>query len=323
MKECINSVSITGVLVKNGLEVKNLSQQDESIAGDLVIRTADGSEHEVNYFAYKYKKDKNDPTGKTFTSEENGMYKGYETAIAEYKSLETNPEDADIVSVGFGTIGVQDYENKKDGRMVSYNDVKGKFINRVEPKNIETTPQVATFEVQGIVTKLQPEMKKDEPTGNGEVHLDCVGYGGNITPVKLVVPATIVEGFGKAGFYETGLAKFSGKIINTKTVETIVEQQAFGEDLTKTVTITLKRFEITGGSPQGDMYALVDDKGGDVGQEYEAAKSKRRLKLQEIKNKKQNQGGQTQQTGFTPAPNSTPNQNAPAANPFTKNPFVK
>lgn len=323
MKETINNVTITGVLVKNGLEVKNLGQQDESIAGDLIIRTVDGSEHEVNYFAYKYKKDSNT---KQFTNELNGMYKGYETAMAEYKSLVTNPEDPDIVSVGFGSIGVQDYENKNDGRMVSYNDIKAKFINRVDARDVETTPQVATFEVQGIITKLAPEMKKDIATGNGEVHLDVIGYQGTLTPVKLIVPSTIVDGFGQAGFYESGLAKFSGKIINTKIVEHITEQQAFGEPIEKDVTTTVKRFEITGGSPQGDIYTLVDDKGGDVTQEYEAAKSKRRLKLQEIKNKAQNKGQASQQSGFTTAPtqNGTQgNPTPPPANPFTKNPFAK
>jgi hypothetical protein len=325
MKECMNVVTLAGVLVKNGLEIKKVGEQDESIAGDIIIRTADGSEHEVNYFAYKYKKDKNDKTGKTFTGEENAMYKGYLTAINEYKALDkvAEGEKADIVKVGFSTIGVQDYPSKKDGNMTCYNDIKAKFINRVEEKDIETTQQTATFEIQGIVTKMQPEMKREQPTGNGEVYIDCIGYGGVITPIKLVVPEPIVEAFGNAGFYETGFAKFAGNILNTKTTETIVEKQGFGADIVKEVTTTLKRLEVTGGTPLGDVYMLATE-GADPMQEYEAAKSRRRLLLEEKKNAAQNkaQGGQPKQ-GFTPAAPATTGTTPPPVNPFKANPFNK
>lgn len=327
MEATINNVTLAGKLVKVGLEVKKLGQLDEAIAGDVVIRTLDGSEHEVNYFAYKFKKDKEDKTGKKFTSEENGMYKGYETAIAEFKSLEKYPEEVDIVKIGFGEIGVQDYVNKQDQTLKSYNDIKARFINRLELKDIETTPQTATFEVEGIITKLTQELKKEVPTGNEEVHLDVLGYQGAITPVRLIVPENMVDAFGAAGFYEGGLAKFTGIILNTKTVETVVESQAFGKDNIKQVTTTVKRLEVTGGSPKGTIYDVKD--GSD--EAYEAAKSKRRLKLQEIKNKAQNQGqnaqeGQvansTPQTPFGSNNNAAPGQ-TPAPNPFTKNPFTK
>jgi len=319
MDQTTNIVKITGILVKTDLEVKNLGQPDESLGGHIVLRTADGSEHEVNYFANKYKKDAVDK--KKFSNDLNGLHKGYETIVNEFKSLETNPDDADVVTIGSGEFGTQDYVDKKDTeKMIHYNDIKAKFANRVEVKDLETTPQVATFEVSGIVTKLTGEMKKGEATGNGEVHVDIIGYQANLVPVTLIVPATIVEGFSTAGFYETGLAKFSGTLINTKVTETVVEKQTFGADIVKELTLTVRRSEIAGGSPLGTIFDIKD--GSE--EAYEAAKSKRRLKLQEVKTKFMNKGqAATEQTGFTapPAIQQTP---PPAnANPFGKNPFAK
>jgi hypothetical protein len=53
-KQTINNVNIVGVLVKNGLSVRNLGEENECISGSLVLRTEDGSEHDVNYYANKY-----------------------------------------------------------------------------------------------------------------------------------------------------------------------------------------------------------------------------------------------------------------------------
>ena len=304
MIQTINNISVTGKLVKVALEKKE-GQNGEYIGGSLILRTIDGSEHEINYYANRYKKDKDG----NLTSEESSLYKGLETVINEYKSLETNPEDADIVKVGACEFGIQDYVSKQDQLLKSFNDIKAKFANRLTSQEVETTPQVATFEVQGIITKIDNELKKEQPTGNLEIHIDAIGYGGTIIPVKLIVPEAMVEPFSKAGFYESGVAKFSGKIINTKTTETITEQQAFGEPIVKTVTTTVRRYEITGGTPQGTVYdiKLTDE-------EYETAKSKRRLKLTEIKNKANNQ---TQQIGFTASQSTTNNPFTPTGdNPF-------
>ena len=143
----------------------------------------------------------------------------------------------------------------------------------------EITPKNATFEVSGVITKIQPEMIKDQATGNGIVMLDVIGYEGTIIPVKLTIPSELVDGFGQAGFYEGGTGKFTGNIINTKTVETVVEKQAFGEDKVFETTKTVKRYEVRGGSPLGGFEALKITQ-----EEYSAAQSKRRLKLDEIKN---------------------------------------
>lgn len=318
MKESLNIVNITGVLVDNTLEVKNMGEENEAIAGELILRTLDGSEHSINYYANKYKKDEN----KKFTTEESKMYKSYETIMNEYISLKDcgEGEHADIIKIGIGNFTANDFKNK-DGNIISNNKLSAKFANRLSEKEIETNPQTAKFEVSGIITKLSQETIKDVPTGNGIVMLDIIGYNGNLVPVKLVVPKDIVDAFSSAGFYEGQYSKFAGNIINTVSNETIVEKQAFGEDIVHEVNKTIKRYEITGGSPIGNLDELdMTDN------DYETCKSKRRLKLEEIKNSNKSSNSQE---GFKEVNNnSNPfgGNATQSSNPFGKpasNPFAQ
>lgn len=311
MEQSTNKINITGVLVKKGLEIRNVGEDNECISGSLVLRTDDGSEHEVNYYANKYKKDENG----NITNEISKMYTGYETIIAEYTSLEDDKENADVIKIGMGEYSANDFKSPKDGSVVSTNKIRAKFANRLTDQEKEVTPKVATFELSGIVTKMQPEMIKDQPTGNGLVMLDVIGYGGTIIPVKLTIPSDLVTPFGNAGFYETGVGKFTGNLVNTKTVETIVEKQAFGDDKVEEKTVTKKLNEVRGGSPLGTLDVLKITQ-----EEYATAQSKRRLKLDEIKN-----GVNKSKEGFTQAPQTQANPFT-STNPFgqpTANPFAR
>jgi len=312
MEQTINKINITGVLVKNGLEVRNVGEENECISGSLILRTEDGSEHEVGYFANKYKKDKD---GK-FTSEVSKMYTSYETIISDYISLENDKHNADVIRIGMAEYSANDFKGK-DGNLISSTKIRAKFANRLTAEEKEITPKVATFELSGVVTKLEPEMIKETPTGNGIVMLDVIGYEGTLIPVRLTVPSDLINDFGKVGFYETGVGKFTGKIINTKTVEQVVEQQAFGDANVQEKTITKRMNEIRGGSPLGGLEALKITQ-----EEYSTAQSKRRLKLDEVLTKANNSGeGFTNKSANTNSPFS--GSQPPANNPFASNPFAK
>lgn len=58
MKKLMDLVTVTGELVKNGIEEFE-HEGVEKIGGILVLRTADDSEHEINFSSPKYKKDEN------------------------------------------------------------------------------------------------------------------------------------------------------------------------------------------------------------------------------------------------------------------------
>lgn len=302
IKQSINVVNIVGTLVKNGLECKINAKGADYIGGSLVLRTDDGSEHQVDYYANKLTKE----------GKESGLYKGLVTIMEQAVSLEKaeTPNEADVIKIGGGEFSVNDFKSPKDGNVATALKISAKFANRLTQQEKETTPKVATFEVAGIVHKLDQEMIKAEPTGNGLVVLNAIGYGGKIIPIKLIVKAEMVEAFGTAGFYEGGSAKFNGTIINTTTTEEVVEKQAFGEDLVKTVSRTKKLNEIMGGSPL-ESIGITDE-------QYQACLSKRRLHMEEVA-----QGGnKAPENAFTPAPtqaqNTAPNPFQAKANPFAK-----
>lgn len=312
IKTTMNTVMITGALVKNGLELKTNDEGDEYISGSLVLRSDDGSEHQVDYFSYRYKKDEN----KKFTNEESGLYKGYVTIMEEYRGMDQlqDGELPTVVKIGQGQF-TDNIFISKEGNLIESNKIRATFANRVDEDKIETTPKTATFQVSGYIKDIKDEtLKNGTITGNKLLYIDTIGFGGTITPVKLTVVKDKVQDFMSAGFYPMGTGKFAGKIVNT--VEEYDEPQAFGEPIKRQKSV--KRLEVTGGSPLGTLEQL-----GITQEQYEAGKSKRRLKMDQVKSKGNNQ----QQDGFTtnnnqpPVQNTQPNQQQ-FSNPFT-NPFAQ
>ena len=297
LKETTNNVFMVGQLVKKDFVIKDVDVKDKdgnvigkekAISGDLIIRTLDGSESEVSYYSKKMKKD----------GGENSVYKGLETIMNDYKTLEQFPESADIVKIGAGQFNVQDYKGK-DGELKTYSGIKANFANRLTQQEIDTTPMESKFEVEGVVAKIEAEVYKNEPTGNVKVTLNILGYNGTIIPVALTVPKLIADGFMGSGFFEGGYAKFAGKIVNTKETVEKVEKMAFGADNVRVVTTTVSRKEIMGGNPLGTPAEHDID-----GTEYEQAIAKRKLKLDKIKN--------------DPAKIANTNSAPPVSNPFAQ-----
>lgn len=310
IKTTMNTVMITGDLVKNGLDSKTDDNGNEYIGGSLILRSEDGSEHQVDYFSYKYKRD----SDKKFTNEESGLYKGYVTIMEEYKGMDALQEDEApmVVKIGQGQF-TDNLFMGKDGNVVESNKIRATFANRVEEDKLETTPKTATFQISGYIRDIKDELLKNGTmTGNKLVYVDTIGYGGTITPIKLTVIKDKVQDFMSAGFYPMGTGKFAGKILNT--VEEYDEPQAFGEPIKRQKSV--KRLEVTGGSPLGTLEQL-----GITQEQYEAGKSKRRLKLEQTKSKANNQ---QPQDGFTsndtPVQNTNPQQSF--SNPFN-NPFAQ
>lgn len=308
IKTTMNTVMITGNLVKNGLDSKTDDNGNEYIGGSLILRSEDGSEHQVDYFSYKYKRD----SDKKFTNEESGLYKGYVTIMEEYEGMDKLQEGEApmVIKIGQGQF-TDNLFMGKDGNVVESNKIRATFANRVEEDKLETTPKTATFQISGYIKDIKDELLKNGTmTGNKLIYVDTIGYGGTITPIKLTILKDKVQDFMSAGFYPMGTGKFAGKIVNT--VEEYDEQQAFGEPIKRQKSV--KRLEVTGGSPLGTLEQL-----GITQEQYEAGKSKRRLKMEQTKAKGNNQ---QPQDGFTqsdsPVQNTNPQQSF--SNPFN-NPF--
>ena len=258
MKKTINNVKITGELVKNTLKEFTTKNGVEAISGEVILRTDDGSEHEISLYANKYKKDSN----KQFTDEVNQLYTKYLNVI-DFKDLEhcEDGESPDVVSVTDGMFIDNDFKSKS-GDVISKTEISARFVDLVSAKNRESAPKEARFEVEGIIASIETEMKNDEPTGNLEIVLNAIGQkaegfgkdakyeADKLIPIKMIVPKSIVDGFNTVGYYVGCYAKFTGLVINTVEMTTTTEKQAFGKPITKTIKTYIVRNEIvSGGEP--------------------------------------------------------------------------
>lgn len=314
MKELLNKVTVTGKLVKNALEEFQTKKGEDAIGGSLVLRTADGSEHEINFFAYKYKKDEN----KNFTSEESYFYGKYTDAMNTLKDIEhcADGENPDIISITDGVFTDNDFKGN-DGKPVSTNKISARFINRVEPKDYDSTVLEAKFEVEGIIESIKDEIVKSIPTGNLVVMVNAIGQTADgfgkdavytadkFIPIKMIVDKEMATAFRGAGYYDGAYAKFVGSVINSVEIETVTEKAAFGADIKKEVKTYVRKNDIKSGTAVSTIFEH------ELTQEIvDALKSKRKAKLAEIASGV----GATSQTadGFakdtsTPAPQTTYN----------------
>lgn len=314
MKELKNLVTVTGQLVKNGIEEFTTKKGDEAIGGSLVLRTADGSEHEINFYSNKYKKDEN----RNFTSEESYFYGRYLDAMNNLKDIEhcAEGENPDIISITDGMFTDNDFKGN-DGKVVSSNKISAKFINRVEPKDSDSTVLEAKFEVEGIIESITDEVVKNVPTGNLVVRVNAIGQmvdgfgkdavytADKFIPIKMTVDKEMATAFRSAGYYDGAYAKFVGSVINSVEIVTVTEKASFGPDITKEVKNPYKRNEIKSGTAVSTIFEH------ELTQEIvDALRSKRKAKLAEIAS---GVGGSSQVAeGFakdtsTPAPQTTYN----------------
>lgn len=317
MRELINKVTITGELVKNGLEEFKTKNDEEAIGGDLILKTADGSEHQVNFFTYKYKKDVNG----NFTSETTYFYEKYLNAINTLKDKShcINGERPDIISITDGVFTANDFKGQ-DGNIVSTNRISARFINVIDPKDYDTTILEAKFEVEGIIEAIDDEIVRNEPTGNLIVKLNAIRQrqkdyndknsyeATSLVPIKLVVDKSMASAFKSTGYYVGCFTKFTGKVVNTVELTKTIEKQAFGDDIEKVVERQIRKNEIKSGSAISNIF-----ENGLTQEIVDALIAQRKQLLVEIKN---GVGSKVN----TSVSNLTPSVEAPKV---TYNPFAQ
>ncbi|MBS5368594.1 MAG: hypothetical protein KHY19_03880 [Coprobacillus cateniformis] len=314
MRELINKVTVTGKVVENNIEEYQNNKGEDVIGGTLVLRTADDSEHNIRFFAYKYKRDEN----KNFTSEESYFYKAYMDAKDNIKDMKhcSEGENPDIVSITDGMFTDNDFPGK-NGDVISTNKIYAKFINKVEPKDYDSTVLEAKFEVEGIIEKIEDEIVKSVPTGNLVVIMDAIGQTANgfgkdavytadkLIPIRMIVDKSMATAFRQAGYYEGAYTKLIGTVINSVEIIKQVEKAAFGNDIEKEVKSYIRKNEIKSGTAVSTIFEH------ELTQEIvDALKAKRKAKLAEVKSGNANAGGSDlpfKPDTSTPAPQTTYN----------------
>lgn len=320
MKKFENTITMAGILVKHTLEEATYGTNNdiECIRGEVIIRTADEGEHPVRFFANKYKKDANG----NFTSEENKIYKSLSTVMNEYRTLEEYPDDPDYVEITSASFGVMDYVSKNTNELVTINTISSNFINRITKEKYEASSPTATFEVAGVIASIKDEIIKETPTGNLIVIMNVInqikkGNGKDATfdvkdmfPLRLTIPADLADTF-RSMYSEGVFTKVCGDVINRTETTTKTEKAAFGKDIVKTFTNTVRKNEVTSGVAPVDIYSV-----GLTDEICSQLISRRNATIAEVKNGKKNSSSSNTTTENTVS--------ASTSNPFaSKNPFAK
>lgn len=278
LREAANQVVIEGTL----MEVRHQEwTSGKGLSIELDIEVAENEVHTVHGMSQYKKKD----------GSENGIAKGYQTVIDDYKSVaKVGREEADKVRITQGKIGVNEYYGQ-DGMLRSFPQLTSNFFNRLKADD-EFNPR-AEFEVEVFVKSVTPEIKNEEETGRVKMSAIIPVFGGKVIPFNFMVDAEGAEYV--SDNYEAGTTtKVFGTIVNFKEKKVVFEKAAFGKDKEKVTYNTVREYLITGGV---DPYEEDDAKAYTVDQ-IKQAMVERETYLEEMKNKDKDSSKKEEKKGF-------------------------
>lgn len=263
----LNELDVTPGTTTDGREYirgRARIQVDQEINGGMVT-----SEVPVSMFAMKLKKD--GTANKAYS-----QIMKYKEDFVSAGSVEDKSEASRVtVSGGYTRISENIYMGR-NGSPVSTFQIEGNYINPARPGENDC----AKFELSGVVGKKIEEQDKDgNETGRLLISLVVITFGGRANKINL-----IAEGNAKAhienNWNEGDTVQLTGRIRMTYKVETIIEEQGFGEPIEHTKTTSLRELVITGGSPEGLDSALSYD-----ASDIKLALDERAARIEDIKNK--------------------------------------
>ena len=300
LRQLQNSVEVVGKLKSKQLEVKTSKKGNEYMSGSLVVASVIGdkiNEQQIKVFIMKSSK----------------LFKGIETVMNEYKSVEeVGSEEADRIRVT-GELKLNEYYNN-NGNFVQFNEIKGVFFNRVE----EDVPDKSIATIETVVEEFVDIVDNDGlPTGDKTVKGFTVGWGNDVVELRnTIVRSDLAEAM--QNLYVPGsTGQLTFQLNNYVEVEEPEEQEVdashgFGSSEKVESNVAKKYVNnievIGGGVPYFGTKEYTED-------EIQQAKQVRELKLQSLNEPAPSTPVQ-RQTGF---PESQPKQqqSQTEASPFT------
>lgn len=250
-KESDNRVEIIGTLVENNLELLEFDiyengapsgKKRAGIAGDISIRTAENEDHKVRLKQYQL----------TNAGSANKLYAGLSTIMTETVSLadlekdENKDKTATRLKV-VGDLNLNEFADKSTLEIISYPNVRGTFLNRIEVSDKDTVNK-AEFDIVGLVKSTTEEMdREDEPTGRVKVSLYLPLYN-SVVPMDFVVEAGKGAEYVLNNFDKNSTVRIYGDIVNFRKVDHISVAMDFGEDKQEEKVTVATSMTIKGGS---------------------------------------------------------------------------
>lgn len=267
LRQLQNTVEIVGTLKSKDLEVKTSKAGNKYMSGKLVV-------------ASKFDGKINEQIVKVFIMASSKLFKGIETVMNEYKTIEKDGKDeADRVRIT-GELKLNEYYNSQ-GSLNSYNEIKGVFFNRLDDSNDQPDKAIASIET--VVESFVEKLDKDQlPTGEYTINGFTVGWGNEVIELKnTIVKPELAQAF--IDLYPAGsTGRLTLKLNNYVEVEETQVEQAptHGFGTKETIENVVKNFvnniEVIG----GDMPYFGTKEY--TPEEIENAKQVRNLALQQM-----------------------------------------
>lgn len=171
LRQLQNTVEIVGTLKSKELQVKVSKKGNQYITGKLVVQS-------------KFDNKINEISVKVFIMATSKLFKGAETVMNEYKSIESHGAEADRVRIT-GELDLNEYYNGQ-GKLVQFNEVKGVFFNRLDMTNDQPDKAIASIET--VVEEFTPILDSSQlPTGDYKVKGFTVAWGNNVIELQNAV----------------------------------------------------------------------------------------------------------------------------------------
>lgn len=225
----INKVEVVGTLTEVDTQIRATSDGRNYISGKIVVKTIQNDiESLIEMRIMAFEKTKTGEISKLFTT-----YSGLSSLL--FKRVKVQGELREDSFVG------------QDGILHKYNSIYVKFVNNARDTDLDC----ATFEYSGFVTKsiYERRNKEDELLGY-KLEVAQANYNStNIQVLRFDIDAQDVNIQSAIDTYYTvgSTVMFSGIISYITSVETKIEEQAFGDPVVRTFTRSEKSYRITGG----------------------------------------------------------------------------
>lgn len=278
MRQALNQIRIEGILSETNLDYGSFQKDGkatEHIGGSIKVKVnqvINGVEKEteipVNMFATKL----------TRKGDVNPAYESIKRVKDEFVSIAAGGlENATRVRITNAKVKMNEYYNQNGG-LISYPRIEASFVSKI--KKEECNPE-ATFELECVIADAGFVQDSDGvETDKYNLTVVVPQYGDKVDVMKLFVysPAVIdsVKNYWNVG----DTVRTAGRLNFYFDVKTVVQNNDFGESLTRQQTTSVSELVVTGGTaePLDGDFAFDND-------EIKTKMAERKARLEEKKDK--------------------------------------
>lgn len=273
-----NQIYISGVLTEMDIQPKQTNDGRNFATGTIKVRVdqeINGKKVEniipISLFSMELKSDKT-------VNPNYARILGYRDSFTSLSAAET-PAQASKVTIGLANITENRWIDQTTKELRTGFRINSNFINKAR----DTDEEKATFELSGVVGKLQPEYDKNgDETGRLIVKFIVVQFGGKVDIIDLIAADT-AKAHIETNWKEGDTVKVVGVINMTQKTVTWMEPQGFGPDIPRQRTESSRELIIIGGSAGGLEDTLSYD-----ADDIKVALAERQKAIEELKNKSTN-----------------------------------